>query len=123
MISMTANHNNTGSYLIYVLRLVPLCLVGTAIAMSPVRAEVTDARQQELVHLLRHDCGSCHGMTLKGGLGPALLPESLASKPDELLKITILNGRPPTPMPPWRGILSEEEVEWLIVQLRKGIQE
>lgn len=120
---MTAKYDNTGSHLIQFLSAVPLCLVGTAIAMSPVRAEVTQPRQQELVHMLRHDCGSCHGMTLKGGLGPALLPDSLAGKSDELLKITILNGRPPTPMPPWRGILSEEEVEWLIVQLRKGIQE
>jgi len=83
----------------------------------------TDARQQEILHLLRHDCGSCHGMTLKGGLGPALLPESLSGKPDELLKNTILDGRPPTPMPPWRGILTEDEVEWLIGRLREGISQ
>jgi hypothetical protein len=31
-------------------------------------------RQKELIHLVRQDCGSCHGMTLQGGLGPALLP-------------------------------------------------
>ena len=27
-------------------------------------------RQEELIYRLRQDCGSCHGMTLKGGLGP-----------------------------------------------------
>jgi len=83
-------------------------------------AEPTADRQQELRHLLKHDCGSCHGMTLKGGLGPALLPENLTNKPDEVLKQTIIHGRPPTPMPPWLGILTEEEIEWLVMQLRKG---
>ncbi len=77
-------------------------------------------RQAELRHLLLHDCGSCHGMTLQGGLGPALLPEALAGKPDEFLQHTILNGRAGVPMPPWRDILSEAEVAWLVKVLRKG---
>ena len=34
-------------------------------------------RQAELRYLLKQDCGSCHGMTMKGGLGPALLPQTL----------------------------------------------
>ena len=87
---------------------------------APAYAEPTAKRQQELKHLLKHDCGSCHGMTLKGGLGPALLPENLNSKADEVLKQTILHGRPPTPMPPWKGILSEDDVEWLVTLLREG---
>lgn len=41
-------------------------------------------------------------MTLKGGLGPSLLPEQLNNKPDELLFVTISEGRPGTPMPPWK---------------------
>jgi mono/diheme cytochrome c family protein len=47
------------------------------------------ARQKELVRLVRQDCGSCHGMTLRGGLGPALLPENLRDKPAEGLAATI----------------------------------
>ena len=43
--------------------------------------EIKQARQNELQYFIKHDCGSCHGMTLKGGLGPALLPETLAAKP------------------------------------------
>ena len=58
------------------------------------------ARQKELVGLVRQDCGSCHGMTLAGGLGPALLPSALQGKPQENLAATILHGRPGTPMPP-----------------------
>jgi mono/diheme cytochrome c family protein len=37
---------------------------------GPVPAALDTARQAELLHLLKHDCGSCHGMTRKGGLGP-----------------------------------------------------
>ena len=83
-------------------------------------AEVTPERQRELRHLLRHDCGSCHGMTLKGGLGPALLPERLKIFPREVLYSTVLNGRPGTPMPPWRGILTEEEAHWLVDRILEG---
>jgi cytochrome c55X len=77
-------------------------------------------RQGELRHLLKHDCGSCHGMTRKGGLGPALLPENLQERPRELLVLTVLDGRPGTPMPPWRGQLSEEEANWLVDVLLRG---
>ncbi|NOR41774.1 MAG: cytochrome c, partial [Gammaproteobacteria bacterium] len=50
--------------------------------------EVNATRQNELVYFLKHDCGSCHGMTLKGGLGPALLPETLSAQPKEYLVTT-----------------------------------
>jgi len=86
---------------------------------SSVLADITEARKHELQHLIKHDCGSCHGMTLKGGLGPSLLPESLKEKPDELLFITISEGRPGTPMPPWKPLLSEDDVNWIIKYLRK----
>lgn len=83
--------------------------------------EISAQRQGELMHLLRHDCGSCHGMTLRGGLGPALLPETLHGKPQETLVATVLYGRAGTPMPPWRTLLSEDEVRWLIQQLVQGV--
>ncbi len=78
-------------------------------------------RQQALLHLLKQDCGSCHGMTLKGGLGPALEPEALQDKPTELLIYTILFGRPGTAMPPWQAFLTEQEAHWLTVQLQQGV--
>ncbi|MDZ3836425.1 MAG: cytochrome c [Rhodospirillales bacterium] len=77
-------------------------------------------REDELVHLLKHDCGSCHGLTMKGGLGPPLLPAALAGKDDALLIETILEGRPGTPMPPWRSQLSPAEAAWLVQALRAG---
>lgn len=77
-------------------------------------------RQKELFHLLRQDCGSCHGMTLKGGLGPALLPENLAGKPADLLEDIVYHGLPERAMPPWEGQLTRQEIRWLVERLRKG---
>jgi cytochrome c55X len=74
-------------------------------------------RQKELVHLVRQDCGSCHGMTLQGGLGPPLLPASLRDKPAEGLAATIYYGRPGTPMPPWKQFMSEAEAQWIVDKL------
>lgn len=99
-------------------------LLGTnAVAIAsdaPTGPSIEAERQAELKYLLEQDCGSCHGMTRKGGLGPALLPQSLEGKPDELLIATILDGRPGTAMPPWRGQLTEPEAAWLVEQLREG---
>lgn len=77
-------------------------------------------RQDEIVRLVRQDCGSCHGMTLAGGLGPALLPDLLRDKPPESLVATILYGRPGTPMPPWSDFLTENEAKWIVEKLLKG---
>ena len=72
------------------------------------------ARQDELRNLLLQDCGSCHGMRLTGGLGPALTPQALQGKPRELLITTVSEGRPGTPMPPWKPLLSESDIAWLV---------
>ena len=92
------------------------------IAAQAVAAEINLSRQQELLYLLKHDCGSCHGMTLKGGLGPSLLPEALSGKPAGLLVSTILDGRTNTAMPPWKTMLTQDEAEWLTAQLLQGVK-
>ncbi len=94
--------------------LVLLLVVTTAYADEP-----TPERQNTLRNMLKHDCGACHGLTLKGGLGPALLPESLAGKPDEFLVATILDGRKGTAMPPWQPFMNRDEAAWLVGVLRK----
>ena len=97
-----------------------LLLAGSAVVAL---AEPTPARQKELIHLVRQDCGSCHGMTLQGGLGPALLPANLADKPAESLVATIVHGRPGTPMPPWHRFLAEDEARWIVAKLMAGFPE
>ncbi len=88
--------------------------------VAAVGAAPSPERQAELRYLLAQDCGSCHGLTLKGGLGPALTPPALDGKPPEFLQQTILQGRPGTAMPPWRGILTEDESRWLADRLLAG---
>jgi len=88
--------------------------------LTPVSAALDAARQAELLYLLKHDCGSCHGMTRKGGLGPPLLPDNLRGRPPMLMENTVLDGRPGTPMPPWRGLLTEQEARWLVEAMLRG---
>ena len=100
-------------------------LISTAAALAveaSIEGSIDSGRQAELQYLLAQDCGSCHGMTRKGGLGPALLPNNLEGKPDQLLVATILDGRTGTAMPPWRGLLTEAEAVWLVQQLRQGVE-
>ena len=77
-------------------------------------------RHAQLRHLVQHDCGSCHGMTLAGGLGPALTPAALADKPVEYIEAMILHGRAGTAMPGWQGLLSEADARWIAQALKKG---
>jgi cytochrome c55X len=88
---------------------------------SSALADPAPARRAELLHLLRQDCGACHGMTLRGGLGPSLEPAALAGKDDEALRFVILRGRPGTPMPPWGEFLTRAEAQWLVRQLKRGL--
>lgn len=81
---------------------------------------ITPERGRSLDHLIRHDCGSCHGMTLKGGLGTPLTPAALAHADAALLTDIILDGIPGTPMPPWRPLLSTDEARWIADYLLEG---
>lgn len=95
------------------LRLLFLLLV--TMPCLPVCADLpSPERQQELQYLLLQDCGSCHGMRLTGGLGPALTSQALAGKPRALLFATIREGRAGTPMPPWKNLLTDEDINWLV---------
>ena len=100
-----------------------ISLLAFALCTSSVFAQVPTTRQAELVHLVRQDCGSCHGLTLRGGLGPSLESRSLQRFTPELLAATILQGRPSTPMPPFKGILTEPEARWIAEQLLGGFPE
>ena len=101
--------------------LTPWLGLSLVVLATAAQAGITPARQQELRQLLHQDCGSCHGLTLRGGLGPALLPGSLAGKPRDFLITTILDGRPGTAMPPWRGLLEAGEAAWLVDLLTAGV--
>jgi cytochrome c55X len=90
--------------------------------MAPLAAneDISSNRQQELRNLLVQDCGSCHGLTMRGGLGPALLPTVLEGKSAEYISSVILNGRPGSAMPAWRSLLSPAEARWMADRLLQG---
>lgn len=104
--------------------LVPAVLVfGLAAAPFMVMGEGPSAAvpgQDRLANLVIQDCGSCHGMTLKGGLGPPLRPGDLADLPVEAIAAIIREGVPNTAMPPWKPLLSPEEIHWISQQLKSG---
>lgn len=91
-------------------------LAGPAIAGEP-----APERRAQLVEMVRQDCGSCHGLTLKGGLGPSLLPAALGEKDPVSLQYTILDGRRGTAMPPWRPFMREDEALWIVNTLKSGL--
>lgn len=89
-----------------------------AAASVSLAADISPQRQAELEHMVVQDCGSCHGLTMKGGLGKPITPEALAGFEKEGLAAIILDGVPETAMPPWRPLISEAEALWIADYLK-----
>lgn len=98
-------------------------VAGSLAAGAAGPAAPAEPRRAEIIHMVRQDCGSCHGLTLRGGLGPPLLPAALADKDAAQLQFVVLHGRRGTAMPPWRRFLTEDEAGWVVELLRKGLPE
>ncbi len=96
-----------------------LCLAAPAIAGEDA---VGPADAKRLEHLVLQDCGSCHGLTRKGGLGSPLTPEALAGQDRDLIATVILDGVPNTAMPPWRPLMTEAEAYWIADYLLKDVK-
>lgn len=88
------------------------------LSVSGSASEAPDPRALE--RLVHQDCGSCHGLTLKGGLGPDLRAGALAHYDREVLRTVILDGIDGTAMPPWRPLMTEAEAGWIADYLLKG---
>jgi len=76
-------------------------------------AELSAPRIQELRHLVQQDCGACHGLTRKGGLGPDIRAETLAGHEAQGLAEIIKYGISDTAMPPWGPLLDDAEINWI----------
>jgi cytochrome c55X len=96
-------------------------LASALLMAAPLCVAQQQLRNAELENMLIQDCGSCHGLTFKGGLGPALLPDTLHNKSRDFLIQTVLQGRSNTAMPGWKNLLSEQEAAWMIDELINGI--
>lgn len=88
-------------------------LVALVMLTLPAAADILPGRTAELKHMVLQDCGSCHGLTLKGGLGRPLTQAALTHADRDGLALIILDGVPGTAMPPWRPLLTEAEALWI----------
>lgn len=89
---------------------------------SESKPELTSEKQSALLHLIKQDCGSCHGMRLTGGLGPDLTSSRMRQLGEKNISTVIKYGRPGTAMPPWRAILNDDEIAFISEQLVRGVQ-
>ena len=89
------------------------------LALADPATAVTPERQAQLEHMVIQDCGSCHGLTMKGGLGKAITPQALSGLDPETVATIILDGVPGTAMPPWRPLISPAEALWIARYLMK----
>ncbi len=101
---------------------VPAFFLSASVAFAS-EWEPAPERKAELFNLVIQDCGSCHGLTMKGGLGSPLLPQNLEGKDTDVLTAIVLDGLPGTPMPPWRSQFQDGEARWIIEQLKKGLEQ
>jgi cytochrome c55X len=92
-------------------------LLAIALAL-PTAAEIPSNRAAELEHLVIQDCGSCHGLTMRGGLGRPLTAAALTHADRDTLALIVLDGIPGTAMPPWRPLLTEAEALWIADYLK-----
>ena len=90
------------------------------VTVAPASAGDAAPDPVKLANLVRQDCGSCHGMTLNGGLGKPLTVEQLRPWDRDQLANIILDGVPGTPMPPWRPLLTELDARWIADRLKQG---
>jgi cytochrome c55X len=71
-----------------------------------------------LERMVIQDCGSCHGLTMKGGLGRPLTPHALQHFDEAAIANIILDGIPGTAMPKWRPLLNEDQAMWMAHYLK-----
>lgn len=76
--------------------------------------------EAELRNFVVQDCGSCHGLTFKGGLGPPLRPSDIEQLPVAAIEAIIREGVPGTAMPPWKALLTDDDMAWISRQLKSG---
>ena len=72
------------------------------------------AEPRPVVKLFQDACSGCHGTSRQGGTGPALIPQRLGSVGNEFLEEVIKNGWTGTAMPPWKDILTQQQIDDLI---------
>lgn len=96
-------------------------VLAMALAITSVQALAgAPEGEAELKNFVIQDCGSCHGLKLKGGLGPPLRPADIEALPEAAISAIIREGVPGTAMPPWKALLTDQQIAWISQQLKSG---
>lgn len=84
----------------------------------------TSAAEQfkPVVKLYQDACSGCHGPQRQGATGPALIPQRIGGVGDEFIKTILLNGRPGTAMPPWKGVITDSQISDLISYIKSPVE-
>jgi mono/diheme cytochrome c family protein/WD40 repeat protein len=99
------------------LLVVGLCWMGVDMASAQSNSDST----ARAASLYAEHCAACHGMQRTGGMGPALLPESLSRlRPAEALEV-ITRGRLATQMPGFVDQLPKEDIAALAAYVRTPV--
>ncbi|HMQ92527.1 MAG TPA: cytochrome D1 domain-containing protein [Amaricoccus sp.] len=77
----------------------------------------------EPAELFAAHCAECHGPSRLGGIGPALLPETLGRMRGPVLAEVIAAGRANTQMPAFSGSLGADEIATLAAYLETPLAE
>jgi len=97
-------------------------LVALAAMPTAPRAQDASAASLDAAALYRQHCAACHGTQRTGGMGPALLPESLERlRRPEAAKV-IGQGRPATQMPGFAEQLSAAQLQALAAWIYTPLQ-
>lgn len=99
------------------LRALLFVLLAAAVPAGPALSE-PDAAALYATH-----CASCHGADRLGGIGPALIPQSLARLKKDAAVKTIAKGRPATQMPAFADALGELERAALVDYIYAPLKE
>jgi cytochrome c55X len=95
-------------------------LVASALPAAIAAGDAAQPDTDRLANIVIQDCGSCHGLTMKGGLGRPLTQDALKDWDRDTIATVILDGMPGTAMPPWRPLLTEAEALWMADFLKRG---
>src|SRR5690606_8224148 len=95
-------------------------ILATALMLSAGAVAGVPETEAELANFDIQDCGSCHGLKLKDGLGPRLRRQDIEILPEAAIAAIIREGVPGTAMPPWKALLTEQEITWISRQLKSG---
>ncbi len=99
-------------------RIVSTSLVSTSLLVLWAGAAVADPAETYETH-----CAACHGPGRLGGIGPALIPETLTRMRGPAVAEVIAKGRAATQMPGFAEVIPEAEIAALAEYLRTPLDE